>query len=87
MTEKSLQNLTLLLLYLNGWEEGIETDTGEDLMWAWKSHSLYTMDELEKQYFIINKKKTKSVFLTPEGIKRAKEIEQKLGKILETIDL
>ena len=50
-------------------------DEDEDGARTWKSHDWGAMDRLfEKGYITDPKSKAKSVFLTPEGLKRSREL-------------
>lgn len=63
--------LTLLLLYLNSWEEkGFENPVRR----AWKGYDFDILNELEEKDYISQSKTAKSVYLTDEGIEKAKEL-------------
>ena len=71
ITRQHNLQLTLLLLYLNSWEEkGIE----EPERRAWKGYDFETLDELQEKAYIVKSKTAKSVYLTEDGIKKAKEL-------------
>ncbi len=70
---KQRQNLqlTLLLLYLNSWEEkGIESP----VRLAWKGYDFEILNKLEEKDYISQSKTAKSVYLTDQGIEKAKEL-------------
>jgi hypothetical protein len=63
--------LTLLLLYLNSWEEkGFDNPVTR----AWKGYDFDILNELEEKDYISQSKKAKSVYLTNEGIEKAKDL-------------
>ena len=71
----TISKLTLLLLYLNSWEEKI-FDT--HVHRAWKGYDFDTLNALEEKGYISQSKTAKSVYLTEEGVKFAKELEKLL---------
>lgn len=85
--EKNIEELTLLLMYLTSWEEEslyydennkLNKDTLKN---AWKGYSFDAINELtNKGYLFPSKHKNKSVTLTKEGEKLAKEL---VGKYLK----
>jgi hypothetical protein len=44
MDEKTLQELTLLLIYLTGWEEDKRNSPGEKVFRAWKGYKFEILD-------------------------------------------
>ena len=79
--EKNIEELTLLLMYLTSWED--EPNPFEDrFKQCWKGYSFDVINELtDKGYLFPSKYKNKSVTLTKEGEKLAKElIEKYLGR-------
>ena len=72
MTPEKINKLTLLLLYLNSWEE---KGYYEPVHRAWKGYDFGTLDALEEQGFISQSKTAKSVFITDKGIEAAKKLE------------
>lgn len=71
MTHEQTIKLTLLLLYLNSWEE---KEYGQSFRRAWKGHEFDALNKLEEDAFITQSKTAKSLYLTEEGIKAAKEL-------------
>jgi hypothetical protein len=74
--EQQIEELTLLMLYLNGWTEKI---TGEVIR-SWKGYPFDALDSLTESGYLYNQKhpgRSKSVYLTDEGAARAKELERK----------
>ena len=81
--EKNILELTLLLMYLTSWEE--EPNPFEDrFKQCWKGYSFDAINELtDKGYLFPSKYKNKSVTLTKEGEKFAKDlIEKSHSKII-----
>ena len=85
--EKNIEELTLLLMYLISWEEdGYVADENNMLKEAkiktcWKGYSFDIINKLmDEKYLYFSKYKNKSVSLTPEGEKFAKEVMEKYLK-------
>lgn len=85
--EKNIEELTLLLMYLTSWEEeSLYYDENNNLNKdalknAWKGYSFDAINELtDKGYLFPSKYKNKSVTLTKEGEKLAKELVEKYLK-------
>lgn len=74
MDHKTVKELTLLLLYATSWQEGKEP---LNYIKAWKGYPFKALDELTDQGYIFGSKKSKSVGLTEEGIKKAEELKVK----------
>jgi len=75
LLEKSIEELTLLLLYLTGWEE--DTLKGSKFIRSWKGYGFEVLNALEGKSLISQSKKAKSVYLTDEGHNRARELFKK----------
>jgi len=75
LLEKSVEELTLLLLYLTSWEE--EIMKGSKIIRSWKGYRFEVLNDLEEAGLISQSKKAKSVYLTEEGHKKAKELFKK----------
>lgn len=70
--------LTLLLLYLTSWEE---REFGGKIRRSWKGYPFEDLNKLNDIGFISSSKTAKSVYLSEEGIAKAREIAEKyLGK-------
>ena len=69
--EPSLADLILLLLYRTSWEEN---SGGEKILRSWRSYDWDALDELKDQGLIFGSQKAKSVYLSEEGITKAKEL-------------
>ena len=70
------QDLTLVLLYLNAWPE----KAGDEPVYrSWKGYNFDTLDALVEQKSVYEgNKKNKSIYLTPEGVERAKQLVSEL---------
>lgn len=76
--DKTIKELTLLLIYLTSWQE----DAGlTKVQRSWKGYPFEVLDELKEKRYIDGSKRAKSVYLTEEGIGKAKELMKKyIGK-------
>ncbi|MDZ5473297.1 DUF6429 family protein [Bacillus sp. 31A1R] len=66
--DDKIKELTLLLLYLTSWKE--KSLDGE-MRRSWKGYPFETLDELTDEDLIRGSIKSKSVYLTDEGVKEA----------------
>jgi DNA-binding PadR family transcriptional regulator len=80
MHQDKINKLTLLLLYLNSWEE---KEYGELNHRAWKGHDFGTLDKLEEEGFITKTKTAKSLYLTEDGIEEAKRLERLVVSVMD----
>lgn len=71
----NIEELTLLLLYLTGWDE--EAPPLGVHKRSWKEHSLTALKQLEEDGLIVDSHKSSSVFLTSQGAARARELLKK----------
>src|ERR1043165_1950878 len=71
--------LTLLLLYLNSWEE---KEFNQPPRRASKGYDFDSLNGLEEKEYIAHSKTAKSVYLTEEGVAKAKELLARLKHIL-----
>ena len=85
--ENNIEELTLLLMYLTSWEEeNLYYDENNNLNKyslknTWKGYSFNAINELtDKGYLFPSKYKNKSVTLTKDGEKLAKELIEKYLK-------
>jgi len=76
--EISIEDLTLLLMYLTGWEEDSRKNPGEKLFCSWNGFSFKAINNLNDNKLITTFKGKKITFLTPEGIKKAQELKKKI---------
>lgn len=75
--DDTINELTLLLLYLTSWKE----DAGfTKVIRSWKGYPFESLDELAEGGFIDGSRGAKSVYLTEEGIQKAKELVKKYLK-------
>lgn len=73
----TIEELTLLLLYLSSWEE---TQGDLAVRRAWRNFRFEVLDALEAQHWISQSRK--SVYLTEAGIQKAQELlAQYLGRL------
>ena len=75
--KQAVHDLTLALIYLNRFIEqrGKKTDFWEAKEFkAWKSYDWDTLDQLNEEGYIIDRHGNKSLWLTEEGVQKAKEI-------------
>lgn len=79
--EQAMHDLTLALIYLTRMSE---QRNGSDL-WdikdfrAWKNYEWDTVDKLDEEGLVSSKHGNKSLWLTEDGVKKAREILDKLG--------
>jgi hypothetical protein len=71
-----LEDLTLLLIYLTSWDE--KMSLGVRVQRAWKGYNFETLDALMEKGYIYGSKRVKSVYLTEEGIERARNLERRI---------
>lgn len=72
MKNQTIQDLTLLLLYLTSWEERVFDDFS--IQRAWKGFRFEALDALEEAGYINQTRRAKSVTLTGEGIEQARAL-------------
>ena len=71
MMENTIKELTLLLIYLTSWQEEVMSTK---IQRSWKGYPFEVLDELKEENYISGSKTAKSVYLTAEGIIKAKEL-------------
>lgn len=69
-----IDELTLLLLYLTSFKE--DYGLGEAQR-SWKGYPFESLNELSENNLIVDSKRSKSVYLTDEGIKEANKLIKK----------
>jgi len=76
--DETIKELTLLLIYLTSWEE----DAGLiKVQRSWKGYPFDALDKLNEEGYIDGNKRVKSVYLTDEGLGKAKVLMKKyIGK-------
>ncbi|SNS69388.1 hypothetical protein SAMN05446037_101749 [Anaerovirgula multivorans] len=71
--EKAIKELTILLMYLTRFNEGDRFGLSLDM--AWKGYDFDIINELDKEDYIRQgSHRSKSVAITEEGMKLAKEL-------------
>ena len=76
--DQKIKELNLLLLMLSGWEEESRNQPGEKIYRSWKGYLFEALNELEDDKLIQQFKNTKSVVITPEGLRKARELKERL---------
>jgi hypothetical protein len=71
-----LEDLTLLLLYAQSWREKVAEALY--VTRSWKGYDFGVLDRLSEKGYITGSRTAKSVILTDEGLKRGKQLKQKL---------
>ena len=77
----AMEELTMMLLYLSHFTEKDRFSDENDL-YAWKGYDFDVLNKLDDKDYIrqgSHPSRTKSVYITEEGIKRAKELMEKYG--------
>ena len=72
--DKTIKELTLLLIYLTSWQEDADLTKVQR---SWKGYSFGALDELNEEGYIDGSKYAKSVYLTEEGLSKAKKLMKK----------
>jgi len=76
--DEAIKELTLLLIYLTSWQEEVGFTKVQR---SWKGYAFEVLDELNEEGYIDGNKRTKSVYLTEEGLDKSKELKKKyIGK-------
>ena len=71
---ETIKELTLLLIYLTSWQEDVGS---KKVQRSWKGYPFEVLDELNEEGYIDGSKHAKSVYLTEEGLGKAKELLKK----------
>ena len=77
----AMEELTMMLLYLSHFTEKGRFSNGNDL-YAWKGNNIDVLNKLDDEDYIRQGSRpirTQSVYITTEGIKKAKELMEKYG--------
>ena len=72
--KNEIEELTLLLLYVSSWKE---QDIPNTMRRSWKGHSFDALNQLADKDYLRGSLKSKSVYLTEEGIEQAKQLMEK----------
>lgn len=75
---KMLQQLTLLLIYLNAWKE--KDITGASIYRAWKGYDFEVIDRLKEEGDIEFSKTAKSLYISENGIRKAEALLEELKR-------
>lgn len=78
--EEKIKELSLLLLYLTSWKEN---DFPDGLRRSWKGYPFDTLNELTDEDLLRGSTRSKSVYLTEDGIKKAEELMKKYLVVIE----
>lgn len=71
------KEITLLLIWLTGWEEDKRNAPGEKVFRAWKGYDLGILNEMEKQRLIYQIPGGKSLHLIDDGKCKVEQLKQK----------
>ena len=78
--EQALYDMTLAMIYTTSFTDGrMKKYEDPSLLRAWKSYDWDTLDKLSEEELIIDRHGNKSLYLTDEGVAKAKEILEKYG--------
>lgn len=78
--EQAMHDMILAMIYLTRFTDGRQEKYEEPpLFRAWKSYDWDTLDKLSEDELIIDRHGNKSLYLTDEGVTKAKEILEKYG--------
>lgn len=78
--EQALHDMVLAMIYLTRFTDSrLKKYEDSPLLRAWKSYDWDTLDKLSEEELIIDRHGNKSLYLTDDGIAKAKEILEKYG--------
>ena len=77
---EALKAITLVCLFLSGWEEESKKNPGQKNYRAWKGYLLEIINELQGEELVIQF--SKSVIITPEGVSLARTLKEQIYKLL-----
>lgn len=75
---ENIEELTLLLLYLTAWKEGVTKDM--KVLRSWKGYPFEVLNALQEKGYISQgkyKSRSKSVILTEDGIRQAEQLKKR----------
>ena len=72
--EEKIKNLSLLLMFLTGWEEDSRNNPGEKAFCTWKGYSFKALNQLADEKLIIQFKDKKLAILTESGKQLAEKL-------------
>jgi len=76
MNRNRILELSLLYMYLAGWEECSRNNSFKKRYVAWTCYPYHIMDFLQKENYIYQPLKQRQGIITPEGIDKAKELDK-----------
>jgi len=82
MNEKA-KDLSLLLMYLTGWEEENKNKPGAKVFKTWSGYLIEIVGELQQQRLIFQWPGNKLIIMTDAGKKKAEELKQKYLSVFE----
>ena len=77
--DEALHDLTLALIYLSRQSASKKTFWDVKTFSAWKNYEWKILDQLDEEGFIYDKHGRKSVYISEEGVLKAREILGKYG--------
>lgn len=77
--DQKIKDLSLLLLYLSGWEEDSRKDPGKKIVRSWKGYLFEVLNELQDEDLVYQIKDAKSLIIKDEGIKKAIELKERFS--------
>ena len=72
--EEKIKDLSLMLMFLTGWEEDSRKNPGEKAFCSWKGYSFKALNALADEKLIIQFKDKKLVILTETGRQVAEKL-------------
>lgn len=75
--EERIKELSLLLLYLSGWEEEVRNQPGKKLYKSWTGYLFDVLNSLEEEQMIKQTYNSRALQVLPKGIEKAQELKTK----------
>jgi len=75
MKEK-VKELSLLLLYLTGWEEDVRNEPGQKQYKTWSGYLFEVLKQLEEEKLIRQLYNSKALLVLPQGLEKAKQLKE-----------
>lgn len=75
--DEKVKELSLLLLYLTGWEEDVRNEPGMKQFKTWTGYLFEVLKQLEDERLIKRIYDAKALFILPKGIDKARELKEK----------
>jgi DNA-binding PadR family transcriptional regulator len=76
--DQKIKDLSLLLMFLCGWEEDSRQKPGEKIFRAWKGYLFEVLNKLADEKLIVQFQNTKSVTLTEAGKQKARQLKEQI---------